>query len=556
MKNIPIGEVLKEYGYIDELQLQEALISQRKNPDKRLGQHLIDLGFINEKQMLTALSERLNEPLLDLDEVKIEIDAVMKIPKALAQKYSLLAISEQNGKLSVVTSDPLNFYGIEDIRFVTGMNIDISLCDKASISRAIDYYYAEIEARTAATTANENVISFTFDDSELYNAQEDDTPVVKLLNSLLTRGYKAGTSDIHVEPYEDKTMIRMRIDGMLVDYVQLSKNLHQTLLVRIKIMSNMDIAERRVPQDGHFLTEIDGNRMNLRVSVIPTVHGEKAVLRFLNSNMPILNEQQYGMNQENFTKICQMLKMPHGIIYITGPTGSGKTTTLYMILEALAKRQLNISTIEDPVEKNIERVNQMQINTMAGLTFESGLRALLRQDPDIILVGETRDAQTASISVRAAITGHLVLSTLHTNDAISSIVRLEDMGIEPYLIANSLIGSVSQRLVRTICPHCKQRVTVSDADKKLLGRDAVYVYQGAGCHQCNQTGYKGRTAVHEIIVIDKEIRRMISAHCEIDEIYTYVKASQQLQTLRDEVTELVLQGQTTMEELLKIASYS
>ena len=556
MKNIPIGEVLKEYGYIDDLQLQEALISQRKHPDKRLGQHLIDLGFINEKQMLTALSERLNEPLLDLDEVKIEIDAVMKIPKALAQKYSLLAISEQNGKLSVVTSDPLNFYGIEDIRFVTGMNIDISLCDKASISRAIDYYYAEIEARTAATTANENVISFTFDDSELYNAQEDDTPVVKLLNSLLTRGYKAGTSDIHVEPYEDKTMIRMRIDGMLVDYVQLSKNLHQTLLVRIKIMSNMDIAERRLPQDGHFLTEIDGNRMNLRVSVIPTVHGEKAVLRFLNSNMPILNEQRYGMNQENFIKICQMLNMPHGIIYITGPTGSGKTTTLYMILEALAKRQLNISTIEDPVEKNIERVNQMQINTMAGLTFESGLRALLRQDPDIILVGETRDAQTASISVRAAITGHLVLSTLHTNDAISSIVRLEDMGIEPYLIANSLIGSVSQRLVRTICPHCKQRVKVSDADRKLLGKNAVYVYQGAGCHQCNQTGYKGRTAVHEIIVIDKEIRRMISAHCEIDEIYTYIKASQQLQTLRDEVTELVLQGQTTMEELLKIASYS
>lgn len=556
MKNIPIGEVLKEYGYIDELQLQEALILQRKNPDKRLGQHLIDLGFIDEKQMLTALSERLNEPLLDLDEVKIEIDAVMKIPKALAQKYSLLAISEQNGKLSVVTSDPLNFYGIEDIRFVTGMNIDISLCDKASIARAIDYYYAEIEARTAATTANENVISFAFDDSEFYNSQEDDTPVVKLLNSLLTRGYKAGTSDIHVEPYEDKTMIRMRIDGMLLDYVQLSKNLHQTLLVRIKIMSNMDIAERRVPQDGHFLTVIDGNRMNLRVSVIPTVHGEKAVLRFLNSNMPILNEQQYGMNQENFIKICQMLKMPHGIIYITGPTGSGKTTTLYMILDALAKHQLNISTIEDPVEKHIERINQMQINTMAGLTFESGLRALLRQDPDIILVGETRDAQTASISVRAAITGHLVLSTLHTNDAISSIVRLEDMGIEPYLIANSLIGSVSQRLIRTICPHCRQRVNVTDADRKLLGIDTAYVYQGAGCHQCNQTGYKGRTAVHEIIVIDKEIRRMISAHCEIDEIYTYVKASQQLQTLRDEVTELVLQGRTTMEELLKIASYS
>lgn len=555
MKNIPIGEVLKEYGYINEQELQEALVSQRRNPDKRLGQHLIDLGFIDEKQMLTALSERLNEPLLDLNEVKIEIEAVAKIPKALAQKYNLIAISEQTGKLSVVTSDPLNFYGIEDIRFVTGMNIDISLCDKASIAHAIDYHYAEIEARKAATTANEHVISFEFDDSELYNSEEDDAPVVKLLNSLLTKGYNANTSDIHVEPYEDKTMVRMRIDGMLVDYVQLAKNLHQSLIVRIKIMSNMDIAERRVPQDGHFLSEIEGNRMNLRVSVIPTVHGEKAVLRFLNSNTPILNEEQYGMNQENFEKICQMLKMPHGIIYITGPTGSGKTTTLYMILEALAKRQLNISTIEDPVEKNIERVNQMQINTMAGLTFESGLRALLRQDPDIILVGETRDAQTASISVRAAITGHLVLSTLHTNDAISSIVRLEDMGIEPYMIANSLVGSVSQRLVRTICPHCKQVVRVCDADRKILGRDAVYMYRGAGCHHCNQTGYKGRTAVHEIIVIDKEIRRLISSHREIDEIYAYVKASQNLRTLKDEVCDLVLQGQTTMEELLKIISY-
>ena len=467
MKNIPIGEVLKDYGYINEEQLQRALAEQKKDRSKRLGQHLIDLGFISENQMLKALSDKLNEPMVDLNEEKIEVDAVAKIPKALAQKYNLIAISENNGRLTVVTSDPLNFYGIEDVRLVTGMNISVCLCEKAAIDRAIDYYYAEIKAREAANVANENVVSFEFDDTELYNSEEDDTPVVKLFNSLLTRGYNANASDIHIEPFEDKTMVRMRIDGMIVDYVQLAKNLHQSLIVRIKIVSNMDIAEKRVPQDGHFLTTIEGIRMNLRVSVIPTVYGEKAVLRFLNSNTPILNEKQYGMNADNYAKMCRMMEMPHGIIYITGPTGSGKTTTLYMILETLAKRQVNIATIEDPVEKNIERVNQMQINT-------------------------------ASISVRAAITGHMVLSSLHTNDAISSIVRLEDMGIEPYLIANSLVGSVSQRLVRTICPHCREKLKATELERQVLGKEIEYVYRGAGCHHCNQTGYKGRTAVHEI----------------------------------------------------------
>lgn len=556
MKNIPIGEVLKEYGYINDDQLQAALAAQKQDRLKRLGQHLIDLGFITEKQMLKALSDKLNEPVVDLNATNIEIDAVAKIPKALAIKYDLIAVSENNGRLTVVTSDPLNFYGIEDVRLVTGMNIAVCLCEKAEIAKAIDYYYAEIKAREAATVANENVVSFEFDESELFDADEDDTPVVKLFSSLLSRGYNSNASDIHIEPFEDKTMVRMRIDGMIVDYVQLAKNLHQSLIVRIKIMSNMDIAEKRVPQDGHFLTTVDGVKMNLRVSVIPTVHGEKAVLRFLNSNTPISNETQYGMNAENYAKMCKMMEMPHGIIYITGPTGSGKTTTLYMILETLAKRQVNISTIEDPVEKNIERVNQMQINNQAGLTFDKGLRALLRQDPDVILVGETRDGETASISVRAAITGHLVLSSLHTNDAISAIVRLEDMGIEPYLVANSLVGSVSQRLVRTICPHCREKIQATAIEKQLLGDDVEYIYQGAGCHQCNHTGYKGRTAVHEIILIDKEVRRMISNHEEIDDIYAYVKKSQHLSSLKDETIKLVKQGVTTMAELYKISAYS
>ncbi|MEG1474417.1 MAG: ATPase, T2SS/T4P/T4SS family, partial [Longicatena sp.] len=528
----------------------------KNDRSKRLGQHLIDLGFVSETQVLTALSDKLNAPMVDLNATKIDVDAVSKIPKNLALKYDLIAIHENNGRLSVATSDPLNFYGIEDVRLVTGMNIVIELSEKAEILKAIDYYYAEIKAKEAASAANEDVVSFEFDESELFNAEEDETPVVKLLSSLLTRGYNANASDIHIEPYETKTNVRMRIDGMIVDYVTLAKNLHQSLIVRIKIMSNMDIAEKRVPQDGHFVTTIDDKKMNLRVSVIPTVYGEKAVLRFLNSNTPILHENQYGMSSDNYVKMCKMMAMPHGIIYVTGPTGSGKTTTLYMILETLAKKQVNISTIEDPVEKNIERVNQMQINNQSGLTFDRGLRALLRQDPDIILVGETRDGETASISVRAAITGHLVLSSLHTNDAISSIVRLEDMGIEPYLVANSLVGAVSQRLVKTICPHCREKIKTTQMERNVLGQEVDYIYHGAGCHKCNQTGYKGRTAIHEIILIDKDVRKMISNHVEIDDIYVYVKASQSVSSLKDEAIRLVLEGVTTMDELYKISVYA
>ena len=270
------------------------------------------------------------------------------------------------------------------------------------------------------------------------------------LNSLLDRGYNTNASDIHIEPFEDKTLVRMRIDGTIVDYVTLQRSLHPSLIARIKIMSNLDIAEKRIPQDGHFRIRLEGENVNVRVSVIPTVFGEKAVLRLLSSNSVIAHADQYGMDIKTYRRFQEMLRSPNGIIYLTGPTGSGKTTTLYMILEHLAKRQVNISTIEDPVEKNLARVNQMQVNNTAGLTFDSGLRALLRQDPDIIMVGETRDAETAAISVRAAITGHLVFSTLHTNNAVSSIVRLVDMGLEPYLIANSLVGVVAQRLVRRL----------------------------------------------------------------------------------------------------------
>lgn len=555
MKVLPIGEVLKEQGYINEEQLQQALDAQKKDRSKRLGQHLIDLGFVTEEQTLQALSVKLGEPYVKMNNVNIDVEAVGKIPETLAKKYNIIATEIKGNVLSVVTSDPMNFYGFEDIRLVTGMDLSISLALKQSIDDAISYNYSQVRARTAAAVANSNTSQFEMNDEEIFDSESDDTPVVKLLNSILLNGFNSNVSDIHIEPFDKETLVRMRIDGMLIESMKLQKNLHNALVVRTKILANLDISEKRIPQDGHFVITINGERMNLRVSIVPTVYGEKIVMRYLNSNAPIDYASTFGMNPQNYEKMVQMMQSPNGIIYVTGPTGSGKTTTLYMIMESLAKKDVNILTIEDPVEKPLERINQMQVNNVAGLTFESGLRAILRQDPDIIMVGETRDAETASISVRAAITGHLVVSTLHTNDAISTIVRLEDMGIEPYMVSNSVVGIVAQRLVKKVCPYCAKKVPATDEDKRLMGKNIEYVAHKQGCPACHHTGYKGRIAVHEMILIDRHVRKMISDKVDINEIFDYVKTHQNFTSLFDETLKLVEEGKTTMEELLKISYY-
>lgn len=380
----------------------------------------------------------------------------------------------------------------------------------------------------------------------------DETLVIKLLNHYLVRGYRENASDIHVEPQEKCLMIRMRIDGRLVEYAKLDKSIHLPLAARAKVISGMDIAEKRLPQDGHCKTVIDGLEMNIRVSSAPTIYGEKIVLRFLDTEIRVDHEDTLGMNEENYRKVLEILKRPNGIIYVTGPTGSGKTTTLYMILERLAKDPVNIMTIEDPVEKNIAGINQIQVNEQAGLTFEKGLRAILRQDPDIIMVGETRNNETARISVSAAITGHLVLSTLHTNDAVSAVIRMEDMGVEPYLAASSLGGVVAQRLVRKVCPHCAKDVPVSEEDAASLGLRVKKVRRGEGCSFCNHTGYKGRIAVHEVVVIDKTVRQMIADRRSVEEIYKYVEGTQNVCRLKSDIIRLVEQGVTTVEELLRL----
>lgn len=555
MKSLPIGEVLKEYGYINEEQLQIALDAQKKDRSKRLGEHLIDLGFVSEQQMLEALSDKLAEPLVSLENIDFDINAVKKIPEAMAQKYNVIGYAFNDNVLTVATSDPLNYYGLEDVRLVSGCRISVSLATKSDISIAIERYYSDVDTLNLVDDIDESTLPEVEEDLNLFDANEDDTPVVKLLNSLLIRGYNNSASDIHIEPFEEKLHVRMRIDGMLVDYLDLNKNIQAALIVRIKILSNMDIAEKRLPQDGHFMGVIDGVELNIRVSVIPTIFGEKIVMRYLNSNSTIDRLSTFGMTEENFKKMNHMMSMPHGIIYVTGPTGSGKTTTLYMILEKLAQGQINISTIEDPVERKLNRINQMQVNTMSGLTFDRGLRALMRQDPDVIMVGETRDKETAEISVRAAITGHLVVSTLHTNDAISTIVRLEEMGVEPYMVANSLVGVVAQRLMRKVCPYCKKEVATSLSDHLALQEGIKYISKGTGCPHCNQTGYKGRIAIHEVIEIDSKVRKMISNQEEIDDIMKYLVEEQGVETLRDQALKLVKEGKTTVDEFNKIIAY-
>lgn len=554
MRNMPIGEMLKEYGYITDDQIKQALAIQKQDRSKKLGQILVELGYITEKEVLDALGKRMGLQIIRLDNFKIDTSAVARIPKQLAVKYNMIAIAEDQGKLTVAMSDPLNFYAVEDVRQTTGMTLEVYLAETQNITKAIDLYYAEVSAKSAAAQANVSVdIPTTQAVQELEDADAgDDVPIVKFLNSLLVHGYTTRASDIHIEPFEKQTVVRLRTDGMLVDYVTLAASVNKQLIARIKIMSGLDIAERRVPQDGHFRQIIDGYDMNVRVSTLPTVYGEKAVLRYLATNTKLDHMESYGMNEENYKKMQTILRNPNGIIYITGPTGSGKTTTLYMILDTLAQKPINVSTVEDPVERTLPRINQTQVNVLAGMTFAAGLRALLRQDPDVIMVGETRDGETAEISVRAAITGHLVCSTLHTNDALSSIVRLEDMGVEPYLVANSVVGIVAQRLMRKVCPNCKEEYVPDTVECDAMGAHPAKVVRGKGCHMCNNTGYKGRIAIHEIVVIDKKMRRMIADKVPMDDITAYAVNEQGMTTLKSAALQLVEEGVTSVEEMLKI----
>jgi len=535
--------------------MQEALAYQKEHRDKRVGQILIELNFVTEQQVLEALASRLEMEIVDVASQQVDLEAVAMVNKELAEKNLFLPLSVTNRTMVLVTNDPLNYFALEEVRQQTGCYLQILLSEEKPLRQAISYYFAEVGAKQAATEANAGFGADDFDDldlTELENVDEE-APIIHLLNSLVERAIKSNASDIHIEPFERQTKVRMRIDGVILEYVALQRNVHQPLIARIKIMANLDIAEKRIPQDGHFRVRTESGYVNIRVSLMPTVFGEKAVLRLLTSSGQLDYPDQFGMDDDSYGKFLPMLNSSNGIIYITGPTGSGKSTTLYMVLEYLSGRMLNIATIEDPVEKNVPGINQTQVNPVAGLTFEMGLRALLRQDPDVIMVGETRDGETAGISVRAAITGHVVLSTLHTNSAASSIVRLEDMGVETYLVANSMVGVVAQRLMRKVCPHCAQEMETTPEEREFLGENIETVWRGRGCAQCNNTGYRGRIAVHEIFTVDAALRQMIGSHASMEEIESYARERQQMRTLKENGIRLVADGVTTIEELAKIA---
>ena len=556
IRKLRLGDTLIEMGYITDDQLGQALAYQKEHKGERIGAILITLGFISERQMLSALAERLNIEVIEIGSRKVDMEAIRLIPEQLAEKYNMLPVGLENDQLQLVVNDPLDLYGIEDIRQTSGHNVQLFLAEIEPLKKAIQYYYAEVSAKKAVNAANLAQTTAEVDEMVIDTSDgDDDTPIINLVNSLLEKAYLDNVSDIHIEPFEKNTMVRMRIDGAMVDYVTLQKNIHASLIARIKIMAELDIAERRVPQDGHFRARIQNQIANVRVSLIPTTFGEKAVLRLLASNARIDHSETFGMNEENYAKVQRMLQSLNGIIYMTGPTGSGKSTTLYMMLAELSKKPVNISTIEDPVEKNLPRLNQMQVHPVAGLTFEVGLRALLRQDPDIIMVGETRDAETANISVRAAITGHLVLSTLHTNDAASSVIRLVDMGIEPYMLSSALDGIIAQRLVRKVCPHCCVDGELSDAERQYVGHDIPHVKIARGCNNCNNTGYSGRVSIHEILVVDKPVREMISKGATTEELKDYAIKYQNMKTLKDSCIDLVEQGVTTMDEFRRVAYF-
>jgi type IV pilus assembly protein PilB len=557
-----LGDVLLKDGAITEEQLNKALEVQKTSGSaSRLGEILISTGAITEDKLLIALSKRLHIPLVHVSDTPIDINAVKIIPKHIAVKHNLIATKAKDGVLTVYINDPLNYYAIEDIKNLTNMEIDVSICKKTEIIRAINEAYSEIETQEAAQVANKAAIGnertpIGMEYTDISEESEGDTPVVSLMNSTLYKAYSAGASDIHFEPFENQTSVRIRVDGQIVDYLKIDVSMHPAIVARFKIMSNLDIAEKRAPQDGHFRAKLRDAELNVRVSIMPTIFGEKVVLRFMSQAARMDNANTFGMEIDDYNTVKSMLQSPNGIVYVTGPTGSGKTTTLYMIMEELAKRNVNIMTIEDPVEKNLERINQTQVNPLAGLTFESGLRTILRQDPDIILIGETRDSETASISVRAALTGHLVMSSLHTNDSVSAIVRLLDMGVEDYLLANSLVGVIAQRLVKKICPFCYEEYTPSVSELnavRIETRDKLA--RGRGCHNCNNTGYKGRVAVHEILILDTEIRNMIAKKVPMQEIYDYVQKNGKIKKLHTGIKKLVLEKKTTIEEMLKLTYF-
>jgi type IV pilus assembly protein PilB len=550
---LKLGELLVYAGKISKLELESALDIQNKS-GKKIGEVLVDEKFVTEDDIIEVLEFQLGIPHVNLDKYEINPEVANLIPENIVRRYELIAIDKRNELLIVAMVDPLNIFALDDIKLHVKCDIQQVISTKDKVLKIIDKFYSKEATKKVLEEFVGTYSPINTDDIE---EQEDlevtSAPIVKLLNSIIEQAVKDKASDIHIEPYADDIRVRIRIDGDLREIMSLSRNSLSGIITRIKIIGKMNIAEKRIPQDGRVETKINGKEIDMRISTLPTVYGEKTVIRILDRTSFMFSKESLGFSKKNLEVFNKILSQPYGMILVTGPTGSGKTTTLYTILRELNKIEKNIITIEDPVEYKLGGINQVQTNPKAGLTFASGLRSVLRQDPDIVMVGEIRDGDTAEIAVRASITGHLVLSTLHTNDSPSTVARLVDMGIEPYLVSSSVIGIVSQRLVKVLCIKCKQPYEAGYLEKKILGipeSEKLILHKSRGCSSCNR-GYKDRTAVHELLPINEDIRKLIDQRANIDELRN--KAMEEgMTTLLQSAASLAIEGITSYDEVMKV----
>lgn len=550
-----LGEMLVSASYITQGQLNMALDLQKKFPGKKIGEILVENGFTTQERVYRMLEKQLGVEFVDLTKVSIPRELSRLMSKAVAKKYGVVPVQADAATLYLAMSDPTNFVASDAVRMVVKRKVVPMLATAEAISRAITDLYGSESAERALQelqgTQIEPASDFQTITSNVIDEESDDAaPTVRLVNSFLEYAVNQNVSDIHMEPRETMMAIRMRIDGVLRHVFTVPRATQAAVIARIKVMGNMNIAEHKIPLDGRSNVRIGNVDVDLRISTLPTVYGEKVVIRLLRKSSSLLNTKGIGLTGKNLDKFNALLDNSNGVILIVGPTGSGKSSSMYTMIGKLNTEQVNLVTLEDPVEYNFDGVNQVQINEKTGMTFASGLRSILRQDPDIIAVGEIRDGETADIAMRAAITGHLVLSTLHTNDAPSSIDRLLDMGVEGFLISTALKGIISQRLVRKICPNCKEEYTPTDEEQRMLRlpiQQGRKFYRGKGCPMCFHTGYRGRTAVFEILVINGEIRRAIADNVPHSQLMDKIHASD-FEPLINDCVRLVLDGTTTVQE--------
>jgi type IV pilus assembly protein PilB len=554
-KRIKLGQLFIDAGLISQQDLQVALEENARHPNEKLGQTLVRLNYVNDQELAQALSFQLGIPYIDLKETPAESESIKLIPLKFAKKYRIMPVAVEHKTLILAMEDPFDFEAIEMAAFSSGCEIHPHIAGGKDIEEAIELYYS-VDSFEDFTYAPGEMENFTQAEIQKLMKESEKIPVIKLVDSVVMRAISSRASDIHIEPQEKKVLIRHRIDGMMRKTMIIPKWVQNAVVSRIKIMANMDISERRLPQDGKIKITADNKSIDLRISTLPTQYGEKVVIRILDTGKSMMTLEEVGLLSENLRKVRNLIHLPKGIILVCGPTGSGKTTTIYAALTELVQKDINIITLEDPIEYALEGLNQVQINEKTGLTFAKALRSVLRQDPNVIFVGEIRDLETAEIALRASMTGHLVISTLHTNDAVSTISRLVDMNVAPYLIASCVSGIISQRLLRVLCEHCREEYKPSPEILQrvhiwLRGEVSFPFYRGQGCDKCQKTGYRGRIPVHEILVITPEIRGLITQRAPESAIQEAAR-KHGMHTIMEDAVEKLSQGRTTIDEVERI----